>query len=136
VRFQRLREHVARLRQRTFAGVYQQHDAVDNFERALYFAAEIAVAGSVDNVDLDAVITDAGDLGEDGDAALAFQVVGVHDAVDVLLMGAEDAALIEHGVDESGLAMVDVSDDGDIADAGVAAFHERGSYVGSATLRV
>ena len=32
------------------------------------------------------MVTDAGDLGEDGDAALAFQLVGIHDALDVLLV--------------------------------------------------
>ena len=82
MRFQRLAEHVARLRQRPFARVDQQHDAVDDLERALDLAAEIAVAGRIDDVDLDAVIADAGDLGEDGDAALALQVVGIHHAVD------------------------------------------------------
>ena len=78
-------QHVAGLRQRAFAGVHQQHHAVDDLQRALHFAAEIAVAGRVDDVDLDAVIADAGDLGEDGDAALALQVVGVHDALGHML---------------------------------------------------
>ena len=32
-----------------------------------------------------------------------------------LLVGAEDAALAQHGVDERGLAVVDVGDDGDVA---------------------
>ena len=118
-----LHEHVAGLRQRAFAGIHQQHDAVDDLEGALHFAAEIAVAGGVDDVDLDAVIADAGDLGEDGDAALALQVVGVHDALDVLFVGAEDAALVEHGVDQRGLAVVDVRDDGDVANVRIAAFH-------------
>ena len=115
LRFQRLHQHVARLRQRAFAGVHQQHDAVDDLQRALHFAAEIAVAGRVDDVDLDAVIADAGGLGENGDAALALQVVGVHHAVGDLLVGAEDAALPEHGVDQGGLAVVDVRNDGDVA---------------------
>jgi hypothetical protein len=39
-------------------------------------------------------------------------------------MGAENAALIEHGVDESGLAVIDVGDDGDVANLRIAAFHE------------
>ena len=55
-------------------------------------------------------------LGEDGDAALPLQVVRVHDALGDSLVGAEDAALAEHGVDEGGLAVVDVGDDGDVAD--------------------
>src|ERR1017187_2461408 len=121
--FQGLAENVAGLRQGPFARVHQQHDAVDNLERALHFSAEIAVAGGVDDVDLHAVVTHAGDLGEDGDASLALQVVGIHHAVYVLLMGAEDSALIEHGVHESGLAMIYVRDDGDIANVRVAACH-------------
>ncbi len=118
-----LREHVAGLRQRAFAGVHQQHDAVDQLERALHLAAEIGVAGRVDDVDLDAVVADAGGLGQDGDAALALQVVGVHDAVADVLVGAENAALVEHGVDQRGLAVVDVRDDGDVAKVGILNFH-------------
>src|ERR1035441_4753318 len=122
--FQRLAEHVAGLWKRPFAGVHQQHDAIDNLESALHFSAEIAVSGRVDDVDLHAVVTHAGDFGEDGDAPLALQVVGIHDAVDVLLMRAEDAALVEHGVHESGLAMIHVRDDGDITNIRIAAFHD------------
>ena len=79
--FERLHQHVAGLRQRPFAGIHQQHDAVDNFQGAFDFAAEIAVAGSIDNVDLGAVITDTGGFGENRDAALTLQFVRVHDAV-------------------------------------------------------
>ncbi len=123
VRFERFREHVAGLRQRTFAGVDQQHDAVDDLERALDFAAEIAVARRIDDVDLDAAIADAGDLGEDGDAALALQIVRIHDAFDNGFVVAKDAALPQHGVDECGLAVVNVRDDGDVANAFVSILH-------------
>ena len=57
-----------------------------------------------------------GVLGEDRDAALALEIVGVHHPVDHLLVGAEDAALAQHGIDERGLAVIDVRDDGDVAD--------------------
>ena len=114
--FERLREHVAGLRQRAFGGVDEQDDAVDHLERALDFAAEVGVAGRVDDVDLGVVVVDRGVLGEDGDAALFFEVVGVHDALGDGFVGAEGAGLAEHGVDERGLAVVDVGDDGDVAD--------------------
>ena len=52
---QRLHQHVARLRERTLAGVHQQHDAVYDLQSALDLAAEVAVAGSVDDIDFDAV---------------------------------------------------------------------------------
>ena len=113
--FERLGQHVARLRQRAFGGVDQQHDAVDHLERALHFAAEVGVAGRVDDVDLAAVEVDGRVLGEDGDAALALELVRVHHALGHLLVGAKGAGLAQHGVDERGLAMVDMGDDGDIA---------------------
>ena len=115
--FERLAQHVARLRQWAFAGVDQQHDAVDHFQGAFDFAAEIAVAGRVDDVDLYVVIEDGGVLGQDRDAAFALQFVRVHHPFDVMLVGAKGAALLQHGVDQRGLAVVDVGDDGDIANA-------------------
>ena len=57
-----------------------------------------------------------GVLGEDRDAALALEVAGVHDAVHDGLIFAVDAALLEHLVDQGGLAVVNVGDDGDISD--------------------
>jgi hypothetical protein len=60
-----------------------------------------------------------GVLREDRDALLALQVHGVHDAlVDVAalgLVGGESPGLPEHGVDQRGLPVVDVGDDGDVA---------------------
>ena len=66
------------LRHRAFGGVDQQADAVDHAEDALDLAAEVGVAGGVDDVDARALPVDRGALGEDGDAALALDVVGVH----------------------------------------------------------
>ena len=117
--FKGLAQHVAGLRQRAFAGVDQQHDTVDHLERAFYFSAEVAVAGRVNNVDLDVVIEDRGILREDRDSALTLEIVGVHDALDEVLVGAKSAALPEHGVNQGGLTVVDMGDDCDIADAGI-----------------
>ena len=114
IRFERFHQNVTRLRQRAFARIDQQHDAVDDLERAFHFAAEIAVAGRIDDVDLGAVKTHAGDLGEDRDAALAFEIVGIHHALGDFFVGAENAALFQHGVDQRGLAVIDVRNDGDI----------------------
>ena len=112
---QRLAQHEPRLRQRAFRGVHQQHDAVHHRQRALDLAAEIGVARRVDDVDQHVVVVHGRVLGQDGDAALALEVVAVHHALDHALVGAEDPALMEHGVDQRGLAVVDVRDDGDVA---------------------
>ena len=57
---------------------------------------------------------DGGVLGEDGDAPLALERVGVHHALFDLLVVAERPGLAEHLVHQGGLAVVDVRDDGDV----------------------
>ena len=119
-RLERLAQHEPGLGQRALAGVDEQEHAVDHREPPLDLAAEVGVAGGVDDVDLHAAVAHRGVLGEDRDALLALEVGRVHDPVDDLLVGAERAGLAQHGVDERGLAVVDVGDDGDVADVGAA----------------
>ena len=115
--FESFAQYVAGLRQRTFAGVDQQHHSVDHFQCAFHFATKIAVAGRIHDVDLHVVIEDGRVLGQNGDAALALQFVRIHHALDVVLVGAKSATLLQHGVNQRGLAVVDVRDDGDVANA-------------------
>src|ERR1039458_9972728 len=61
------------------------------------------------------MVEDGRVLGQDGDAALAIQLVGVHHALDVGLVGAKSAALVQHGIHQGGLSVVHVRDDGDVA---------------------
>ena len=49
---------------------------------------------------------------QDGDAALPFEIHGIHDPFGDLLVFPEGAALTKHAVQERGLSMVDVGDDG------------------------
>ena len=112
---QRAGEDEARLRHGALSGIDEQDNAVDHLEDTLDLAAEVGVARGIDNVDLGVAVADGGVFGEDRDAALTLEVVRVHDAVDDLLIFAVHAALLEHFVDEGGLAVVDVGDDGYIA---------------------
>jgi len=73
------------------------------------------VAGGVHDVDLDALPPHRRVLGQDGDPPLALERVGIHDALVHLLVGPEGPRLAEHLVDQRRLAVVDVRDDGDIA---------------------
>ena len=124
LRLERLAQHEPGLRQRALGRVDEQQHAVDHRQPALDLATEVGVAGRVDDVDRHALavghhVIDGGVLREDRDALLTLQVVGVHDAlVDVAGVGlvrAERARLPQHGVDERGLAVVDVRDDRDVA---------------------
>ena len=112
---QRLLQDVARLRQRPFARIDEHEHAIHHAQRTLDFAAEIAVARRIHNIDFRAAIGNLGVLREDRDAALALQVVRVHHALDHFLVRAENTALAQHGVDERRLPMIHVGDDGDIA---------------------
>ena len=113
--FERLAEHELGLRLRTVEGIDDEHDAVDHLENALHFAAEIGVAGSVDDVDVVILVLERGVLGLDRDAFFALEVHRVHDALDHGLVGAERAGLAQELVDQRGFAMVNVGDDGDVA---------------------
>ena len=124
---ERLAQHEAGLGQRALGGVDEQHDAVDHRQAALDLATEVGVAGGVDDVDdhrLPAAggtgVVHRGVLREDRDALLALEVAGVHDPLgDALgLVRGEGAGLAQHRVDERGLAVVDVGNDGDVAEVG------------------
>ena len=110
-----LAQHVARLRQRPFGRVDEQHDAVHHRQDALDFPAEIGVTGRVDDIDQDVLVVHGGVLRQDGDAPLALELVAVHGPLGHPLVDAKHPGLPEHGVDERGLAVIDVRDDGDIA---------------------
>ena len=110
-----LRQHELGLRHRAFGGIDEDHHAIDHREDALHLAAEIGVAGGVDDVDARVLPDQRGHLGEDGDAALALEVVGIHGALFDALVVAERAGLPQQHVDEGGFAMVDVGDDRDVA---------------------
>ncbi len=73
------------------------------------------MAGRVDNVDAIVAPSDRRILGENRDPALALQVVRIHDAFLQILARIERAGLTQQLIDERGLAMIDVCDDGDVA---------------------
>ncbi len=73
------------------------------------------MARRVDNIYLRVVEKKGRVFRENRDPALAFQVVGIHHALDEGFVGAENPALPQHGVDQGRFAVVYVRDNGDIA---------------------
>ncbi len=107
-------QHEAGLRQRSFGGVDEQKCPVGHFQHALDLAAEVGVARRVDQVHFHVADRESDILGQNRDAALAFQWVGI-DNETVLAAGesveflpAKQTGLAQHVVDQGGLAMVDV----------------------------
>ena len=113
--FQRLGDDEFRLRQRSLGGIDQHQSAIDHVEDALDLAAEIGMAGRVDDIDARVLPDERGRLGEDGDATLPLEIVGIHGALGDALVLAERAGLLQQAVDQRGLAVVDVGDNGDVA---------------------
>jgi hypothetical protein len=104
---------------------------------ALDLTAEVGVSGRVDDVDRHAAVrrtragvADGGVLREDRDALLALEVAGVHGAFGELMVLVEASLLLEHGVDQGRLAVVDVGDDCDIAQVGANGHAKRVLSVG------
>ena len=112
---QRLGDHEFGLRQRTLGGIDQHDRAVHHVEDALDLAAEVGMARRVDDVDAGCAPQDRRDLGQDGDAALALERIGIHRPLGHALVLAERARLLQQPVDQRGLAVVDMGNDGDVA---------------------
>ncbi len=108
---------------RAFESVDQQEAAVGHFQHAFDFAAEVGVAGRVDEVDFGTAVGDGDVLGQDGDAAFAFLGVGVEDALAFKLAVAELPALAQELVDQGCFTVVDVCDDGDVSDVRILGCH-------------
>jgi len=95
--------------------VYQQQYGIHHGHDPLYFPAEVGVAGGVHDVDAIVIPLDGGVLGQNGNAPLFLQIVGVHDPFDVAGAISQGARLLQQLVHQGGLAVVNVGDDGDIA---------------------
>ena len=123
VTFEGFSQDEAGLRFGAFGGIDEHEDAVGHFEDALDLTAEVGVARGVDDVDLGALVGEGDVFGEDGDAAFALEIVRVENAIALELGVAEQTGLAHEGVDEGGFPVVNVGDDGDVANV-VASGHE------------
>ena len=128
---QGLGQNEAGLGHGTLGGVYQQDNAVDHLQDTLHLAAEVGVARGVHNVDLHVAVLNGGVLGQDGDAPLPLQIVGVHHPVHHGLILAVDAGLLEHLVHQRGFSVVNVSDNGYVAQFFILHFHFSFIYIGA-----
>ena len=97
--------------------VDDEDHALARGERPRHLVAEVDVAGRVDDVDDVVAVVEADRLQLDRDAALALEV----HRVEVLLAhvaGVDGAADLEDAIGQRRLAVVDVGDDREVADAG------------------
>ena len=68
------------------------------------------MAGSVNDIDLDAVIFNSSILGEDRDSSLPLYIAGVHNSFPNFLVIPEYSALAQHTVNKRSLTVVNMGD--------------------------
>ena len=108
-------ENESCLGHRSVECVYNEENGVNHLKDTLYLTAEVSVAGSVYYVDPDALVINGRILCKDRNTSLTLQVVRVHNLLYYCLVLTVNACLLEHGVDDRCLAVVNVSDDRDIS---------------------
>ena len=113
--FKGLGEDKAGLRHRPFLGIDEEQNTIDKAEDPFDLAGKIGMAGGVDNIDFKVFKEYTGMFCEDCDPALFFLVVAVHYSFRDLFVVAKDIGLFKQAVEQGGFSMVDVGDDGDIA---------------------
>ena len=96
--------------------IHEEEDAINDQHHALNFTTEVGVARGIDNIDLYTRILNSGVLGDDGDTALTLLIHTVHDALSDFLVIPEGASLLEHAVQQGRFPVVNVGNDGDIAE--------------------
>ena len=87
--FKRFSEHETGLRLGTFGSIDHEQHAIDHVHDTFDFAAEVGVAGSVDDVDVVILVLESGVLGLDGDPLFPFEIHRVHHPLFRRLVGAK-----------------------------------------------
>ncbi len=105
-------QHEACLGHGTLEGIHQKDGTVYHLQDTLHLAAEVRMARGIHDIDLDALVADGRVLGQNGNASLPLNGVGVHDTDAHLLVVAEGAGLLQKLVHQCGFAMVNVGNDG------------------------
>ena len=113
--FERLAQHEASLRHRAFGRIDEHQGSVGHVQHPLDLATEIGVARGIDEINLHPPIVDGDVFGQDRDAALVFQIIGVENTLAHQLARTVLAALAKHAIDQGCFAVIDVSNDRQVA---------------------
>ncbi len=111
---QRLFRHKTGLRHRAFHGIHQQQHAVHHTQHALHLTAKVRMAGGIDDIDVRILVIHRAVLGQNGNAALLFQIIVIHDPLGHLLVRGKGTGLSQQLIHQRGFTVVNVGDNGDI----------------------
>ena len=74
------------------------------------------MSGGIHNVDTIIVPIDGRVLGQNGNAPLTLLIIGIHDALGASTFAIQRARLLQQAVNERGFPMINVGDNGDVAE--------------------
>ena len=80
------------------------------------------MARGVDNINMRVFPLNGSAFGQNGNAAFSFQIVAVHNASFDFLVFAEGSALFQKAIHQSGFAVVDVGNNGNVSSLHVFSF--------------
>ena len=103
------------LRHGALKGIHQQKNTVGHIQHALHLPSKVRVARCIDQIDLHPFVSDRDVLAQDGDAPFTLEIVVVENELSCLLILTKEFAIMKDLIDQSGLAVIDVGDDGDVA---------------------
>jgi hypothetical protein len=104
------------LRHGSVNGVNQQQHAVYHRHYTLYLTTKVSVTRGIYNVYVVTVPVNSGVFGQNGNTTLFLLIVGVHDSLNIPTTGVQRAGEVQQFINQSSLAMVNVGDNGDVAD--------------------
>ena len=119
--FQSLAQHKTCLRKRSLRCVHQQKRPIHHHQRTFHFSAEIRMTRSIKNIDFDLTPSNRTVFGRYRDSPFLFKVHVIHQSFTDLLIFPEKPCLTEHLVDKGGFAMVNMGNDGNVADRSIGA---------------
>ena len=108
-------QNVSGLGHRSLVCVDKKQHRIHRRENALDFSGEVCMSGRIDNVDMVVAPRNGAVFGANGDAALPFDLVVIHDPLFDACVRSENLSRPEDRIDERRLAVIDVRDNGDIA---------------------
>lgn len=89
-----------------------QTNTINHAHNSFNFTTKVMMARCINNVNLVPIVVDVCTLWQDCDTLFSFKLVGVH----CTLLTEVNSSESEHAVDKSCLAMIDVSNNGNVSD--------------------
>ena len=109
-------KHKSCLRHTALKRIYKEKYTISHIKHTLNLSTEVAMARSIDDIDLYTLIYYRHILRKNSDTSFSLKVIIIQDKLSQLLLLTRLTRLIDHPVHKSRLSMIDVGDDRNVSD--------------------